>query len=128
MKRFLIGLALVTSTILVAQDEVGGIVGGVIGGVIGHQFGSGSGKVAATITGATVGAVIGSRGGRETYNNRLYSQYEPVQVVYREARREVVYVEPRVVYVYSNRDNNHKRQWHNRHYREYARCDNNYRR
>lgn len=121
MKKLLITLTLL-STLSNAQDALGGIVGGAIGGVIGNQFGGGSGKVAATIAGATLGTMIGSTNQR-IYTSDRYSHDDndyPTRVVYREIPQQVVYTQPRVVYVYADRE----RGWHgHKHHRKYAKCD-----
>lgn len=135
MKKILIALALSTSTLIFAQDVMGGLVGGAIGGVIGNQFGGGNGKIATTIAGAALGSMIGSNNQREYSTNsynRVYTDEYPTRVVYREvpqpvvyySQPRVVYTQPRVVYVNSN----HRHQYNDRQYREYARCENNHRR
>lgn len=137
MKKILIALALSTSTLIFAQDVMGGLVGGAIGGVIGNQFGGGNGKIATTIAGAALGSMIGSNNQREYSTNsynRVYNDEYPTQVFYRETPQQViysqprvVYTQPRVVYVYSN-DDDRRYEYKGHHHRGYARCDNDRRR
>ncbi|MFA6187974.1 MAG: glycine zipper 2TM domain-containing protein [Sulfuricurvum sp.] len=119
MKKILITWVLTASTILVAQDVMGGMIGGAIGGIIGNQLGGGNGKVITTITGATLGAMIGSEDQSE-YRNNNYSY--PTRVVYREVPQQIIYTQPRVIYVNSvpTYDN-----YNIHHCREYARYWNN---
>ena len=137
MKKILIALALSTSTLIFAQDVMGGLVGGAIGGVIGNQFGGGNGKIATTIAGAALGSMIGSNNQREYSTNsynRVYNDEYPTRVVYREvpqpviySQQRVVYTQPRVVYVYSN-DDDRRYEYKGHHHRSYARCENDRRR
>lgn len=129
MKKLIMMFALTTTTVMFAQDVIGGLVGGAIGGVIGNQFGGGSGKVASTIAGAALGTMIGSNNQREyTTNsyNRVYNDEYPTRVVYREIPQQVIYTQPRVIYVYANDDRRNEYKSH--HHRKYARCDNDRRR
>lgn len=131
MKKILITLALTTSTLVFAQDVMGGLVGGAIGGIIGNQFGGGNGKVATTIAGAALGAMMGSDNQRVYSNNSYSSVYNddyPTQVVYREVPQRVIYTQPRVVYVYSNDDHDRRYEYNGHHHRGYARYDNDRRR
>ena len=125
MKKTIITFALTASTLVFAQDMMGGLVGGAIGGVIGNQFGSGNGKVAATIAGAALGTMMGSDNQRVYSNNsynRIYTDDYATRVVYREVPQQVIYTQPRVVYVYS--DDDRRREYRGHHHRGYARCDN----
>lgn len=127
MKKILIALAFATSTLVFAEDLMGGLVGGAIGGVIGNQFGGGNGKVATTIAGAALGAMIGSDN-QPIYSSNSYSRVYindyPTRVVYREIPQQVIYTQPRVIYVYANDDDDHRHEYKNHHRRGYARCDN----
>lgn len=126
MKKILMTLMLTASTVLLAQDTMGGLVGGAIGGVIGNQFGGGSGKVAATIAGATLGTMIGSDNQR-VYQNTSYNReydYPTTRVIYREAPSQIVYTQPRVVYIDSTRHYDHGYKGHGHHHKKYARSEN----
>lgn len=122
MKKILITLMLTTSTVLLAQDALGGLLGGAIGGVIGHQFGGGNGKIATTIVGATLGTMIGSEDQRVYKNTSYDREYTyPTRVVYREAPTQIIYTQPRVIYVNSTPYYEHAYKWHDNHHRDYAR-------
>ena len=128
MKKILMTLMLTTSTVLLAQDVMGGLVGGAIGGVIGNQFGGGNGKVAATIAGATLGTMIGSDNQRVYQNNSYgrdnYPTTTTTRVIYREAPSQIIYTQPRVVYIDSSPHHDYGHEWHGHHHREYARSEN----
>lgn len=122
MKKILLLLALTFSSVVMADDVIGGILGGAIGGVIGHQFGKGDGNTAATIGGAVIGTMLGSNSNSRSYNdedydNRVYSQryvaYAQPQRVYYVQPQQMIYVQqaPRVVYT--------RRHQHNRHHDDY---------
>lgn len=128
MKKILMAWMLTASTVLLAQDVMGGLVGGAIGGVIGNQFGGGNGKVATTIAGAALGAMIGSDNQRVYQNssyNREYNYPTTSQVIYREVPTKIVYTQPRVVYIDSTPPHHdHDQRWHCNHHREYAQSEN----
>jgi uncharacterized protein YcfJ len=137
MKKIFFALVLTGSTVLFAQDMMGGIFGGAIGGVIGNQFGSGAGKTAATIGGAALGAMIGSddqrgyQGNNYNQDSNTYSRYNngyATRVVYREVP-QVIYSQPRVVYVNSSpvyyRENDREHEWHGRYGRDEEHEDDN---
>lgn len=117
MKKVLFLAALALSSVLSADDVIGGLVGAAIGGVIGNQFGGGDGKVAATIGGAAIGTMIGSGSNMRRYSDggytnpgyadgryappQRYLSYTQPQPVYYVQPRQTIYVEqpPRVIYV-----------------------------
>lgn len=115
MKKILLLSTLALSSVLMADDIIGGLVGGAIGGVIGHQIGRGNGNTAATIGGAVIGTMIGSSSSVRDYNDRRYSSpyysnngysqryvtYDQAQPVYYVQPQQTIYVQqqPQIVYV-----------------------------